>query len=366
MGVDREDHERRGIRSAGSAGGRLPYRSLNAALRERFGGKVYKLGLDIGCTCPNRDGTCGTGGCIFCAGGGTEFAERGLPAPGGVPVPFRDHASEPEARIGIDAMIDAAKARVEKKMPARDRGEDGSAEPGRGRYVAYFQSYTNTYGDIARIGECFRRAAARPDICALAVATRPDCLGPEWIELLSELDRVKPVWVELGLQTIHERTARLIRRGYDLPVFEDAFRRLKEAGLEVVVHVILGLPGEDEEDMRATVGYLAGLGRGAGGAGIDGIKLQLLHVLAGTELARMYAEDPGVIRGFTPDEYADLVIDLVEMLPPEVVIHRLTGDGAKKLLIAPQWSANKKAVLNRLSERFRERGAYQGRLFPGD
>ena len=262
-------------------------------------------------------------------------------------------------------MIDAAKARVEKKMPARDRGEDGSAEPGRGRYVAYFQSYTNTYGDIARIGECFRRAAARPDICALAVATRPDCLGPEWIELLSELDRVKPVWVELGLQTIHERTARLIRRGYDLPVFEDAFRRLKEAGLEVVVHVILGLPGEDEEDMRATVGYLAGLGRGAGGAGIDGIKLQLLHVLAGTELARMYAEDPGVIRGFTPDEYADLVIDLVEMLPPEVVIHRLTGDGAKKLLIAPQWSANKKAVLNRLSERFRERGAYQGRLFPG-
>ncbi|MBR0107192.1 MAG: TIGR01212 family radical SAM protein, partial [Lachnospiraceae bacterium] len=265
MGADREDHERRGICSAGSAGSRLPYRSLNAALRERFGGKAYKLGLDIGCTCPNRDGTCGTGGCIFCAGGGTEFAERGLPAPG-VRVPFRGHASEPEFRIDIDAMIDAAKARVEKKMPAR------------GRYVAYFQSYTNTYGDIARIGECFRRAAARPDICALAVATRPDCLGPEWIELLSELDRVKPVWVELGLQTIHERTARLIRRGYDLPVFEDAFRRLKEAGLEVVVHVILGLPGEDEEDMRATVGYLAGLGRGAGGAGIDGIKLQLLHV----------------------------------------------------------------------------------------
>ena len=327
---------------------RVPYRSVNAYLRERFGGKVYKLGLDIGCTCPNRDGTLGTGGCIFCAGGGSEFAERGGSAGG--------NAAGRGAPVGpeeIHAMIDAAKARVEQKMPKTE----GLTVPA-DHYVAYFQTYTNTYGDIGRIGACFRAAAARPDICALAVATRPDCLGPEWIGLLAEMNRCKPVWVELGLQTIREDTARRIRRGYELPVFEDAVRRLKAAGLEVVAHVILGLPGETEADMKATVRYL-------GASGIDGIKLQLMHVLAGTELARMFAEDPSVIRRFTLDEYVDLVIDLVELLPPDLVIHRLTGDGAKKLLIEPAWSANKKAVINRLNKRFSERGAYQGRLFSG-
>ncbi len=347
---------------------RAPYRSLNAYLRGRFGGKVYKLGLDIGCTCPNRDGTLGSGGCIFCAGGGSEFAARSE-----AELAERSVASAGSIAAGpadLDAMIDAAKARVERKMPKGDR----PAAP-ENHYIAYFQTYTNTYGNIGRIGACFRAAAARPDICALAVATRPDCLGPAWIDLLAELNRVKPVWVELGLQTIREDTARLIRRGYELPVFEDAVRRLKAAGLEVVAHVILGLPGEDEEDMKSTVRYLAELGRCgadacgteplAASAGIDGIKLQLMHVLAGTELARMYAEDPSVIRRFSMEEYVDLVIDLVELLPPDMVVHRLTGDGAKKLLIEPKWSANKKAVLNRLNKRFSERGAYQGRLFPG-
>ena len=217
------------------------------------------------------------------------------------------------------------------------------------KYIAYFQSYTNTYGDVGRLRALYSEALAHPQIAALDLGTRPDCLPPEMIAMLRDL-RVqykKPVWIELGLQTIHEETARRIRRGYELIVFEDAYRRLKEAGFEVIVHVILGLPGETREDMLETVRYLSVLT-----PPLDGIKLQLLHILKGTELAREYEADPFPL--FTLDSYCDLVVDCLKLLPPETVVHRLTGDGPKRLLIEPQWSADKKRVLNTLMKKIRE------------
>lgn len=311
-----------------------PYHSLDYELKRRFGRKIYKLSLDGGMTCPNRDGTLGNRGCIFCSSGGSgDFAAQACP--------------------DVWEQIEAAKARVRRKMPS----ESSAMSPPAPSYIAYFQSYTGTYAPLPRLRSLFERAVSHPDVALLSVATRPDCLPDETVSLLAGLSRRKPVWVELGLQTVHEDTARFIRRGYGFPVFEDACRRLKAAGITVVVHVILGLPGEDRERMLETITRMADFSR----AGlIDGIKLQLLHVLKGTDLADYYQNHPFPI--FSMEEYIDFVIDCAELLPPELVIHRLTGDGPKSLLIAPSWSGNKRLVLNTLARRFKERDTWQGRL----
>lgn len=293
----------------------LPYYySYNEYMTERFGGKVYKLSLDAGCTCPNRDGTKGTGGCIFCSAGGSgDFSER--------------HIDD------INLQINRAKAQVAGKY----RGD---------KFVAYFQSYTNTYGDIAYLRKIFSDAINNENIVALSIGTRPDCLGKEVIELLSELNKIKPVFVELGLQTIHAETAKLINRCYELSDYDEAVKKLKEIGVNVVVHVILGLPHETEDMMLETVDY-------AVKSGADGIKLHLLHVLKGTSLEKMYLD--GGFETLGEDEYIALVIKCLKYIPKNVVVHRVTGDAPKKLLVAPLWSANKKEVLNRLNREIRKR-----------
>ena len=284
----------------------MQWRSANPYFRARFGCKVYKLALDGGMTCPNRDGTLDTRGCIFCSAGGSgDFAE---PLCG-----------------SIEEQLDRAKSRVAAKA-----GPDA-------RYIAYFQSYTNTYAPAERLETLFAPVLARPEIVALSVATRPDCLPAPVLDLLERLNREKPVFVELGLQTIHPQTAAFIRRGYDLPVFDRAMRELQARGLEPIVHVILGLPGEDETDMLETVRYV-------GASGAAGIKLQLLHVLEHTDLAALWRQGKGPT--MTLEEYAVLLGRCLQVLPPEIVIHRLTGDGAKKDLLAPLWTADKKHVLN--------------------
>ena len=297
-----------------------PYHSLDYELKKQFGHKVYKLSLNGGMTCHNRDGTLGRGGCIFCSAGGSgDFA-----------APVMDSVHE---------QIEAAKLQVQRKMS------------GPGSYIAYFQSYTNTYAPLSHLRTVFTDAVLHPDTAALSIATRPDCLGPDVVDLLRELNQIKPVWVELGLQTIHEDTAKLIRRGYELPVFEDAYRRLKAAGLTVIVHVILGLPGESKEQMLKTVRYLGALH-------VDGIKLQLLHVLKGTDLAALYRS--GAFRTMELPEYLELIGDCLKILPPDTVIHRISGDGPKSLLIAPEWSGNKRLVLNSIAKYLKEQKIYQG------
>lgn len=344
----------------------LPYYSMNTWLKQLFGTKAYKLSLDGGMTCPNRDGTAGYGGCIFCSEGGSgDFAVRravqdvaDMPAasaataageamPDDAHIPCI-HAADVAAghflQADIFRQIEAAKALVSRKIP-----------PG-GPYIAYFQSFTNTYAPVSHLEALFTAAIRHPEIAALSIATRPDCLEPEKIGLLRSLHAQKPVWTELGLQTIHPQTAAFIRRGYPLSCFEDAVRRLKDAGLAVIVHLILGLPGESKQQMLASVDYLAHFS-----PAIDGIKLQLLHVLKGTDLFSLYERHPFPL--FSMEEYIDFVITCVERLPPSMVIHRLTGDGPKKLLAAPAWSADKKRVLNALARRFRERGSWQGKAF---
>ncbi len=291
----------------------MQWRSANPYFRARFGCKVYKLALDGGMTCPNRDGTLDTRGCIFCSAGGSgDFAE---PLCG-----------------SIEEQLDRAKSRVAAKA-----GPDA-------RYIAYFQSYTNTYAPAERLEALFAPVLARPEIVALSVATRPDCLPAPVLDLLERLNREKPVFVELGLQTIHPQTAAFIRRGYDLPVFDRAMRELLARGLEPIVHVILGLPGEDETDMLETVRYV-------GASGAAGIKLQLLHVLEHTDLAALWRQ--GKVPTMTLEEYAVLLGRCLQVLPPEIVIHRLTGDGAKKDLLAPLWTADKKHVLNYMNQYLR-------------
>lgn len=298
------------------------YRSANAYYREKFGCKVYKLALDGGFTCPNRDGTLGERGCIFCSGRGSgDFS----------------------VRVGEDISAAVRKAR------ARLHGKEGD-----GKYIAYFQSFTGTYAPTDYLRRLYGAVAALPEIVAVSIGTRPDCVGREVIELLSEIDRVKPVTVELGLQTIHEKTAEYIRRGYALPVFDDAVKRLKAAGLEVVVHMIIGLPDESREMICETADHI-------GRSGADGIKLQLLHVLRGTDLAADYLA--GRFRTLEMDEYIEILEDCIERLPPELVIHRLTGDGAKSDLIAPLWSADKKKVLNAINRAFERDGIEQGRKY---
>ena len=298
----------------------MRYRSLSDAMKERFGTKVYRLALTTGATCPNRDGTLGYGGCIFCSEGGSgEFA-----AP----------------LLQVKEQIRQAKKRVSAKFSPSIPEEER-------KYIAYFQSFTNTYGDEDALLSMFREAAAEPGICAVAIGTRPDCLSEKMISGLSELNKEVSVWVELGLQTIHEDTARFIRRGYALPVFEDAARRLKAAGMEVIVHIILGLPGETRERMLETVRYV-----GDFVPRLDGIKISLLYVLRGTDLADLYAA--GQVPEMTLEEYAALIVDCLRILPEDMTVHRLTGDGPKKLLLSPLWSGDKKRVLNTLNRAIRE------------
>ena len=295
------------------------YRSFSDELKSLFGQKVYKLSLSSGCTCPNRDGRIGTGGCTFCSEGGSgDFASPFLP---------------------LEEQLRIAKAKVAAKMP--------KANPEDHRYLAYFQSFTNTYGDTARLRSLYQEALSREEIVGLSIGTRPDCLEPDKIEMLEALNAHKPVWVELGLQTIHEGTAARIHRGYRLPVFEEAYQNLQAAGLRVVVHVILGLPGEGSEDMLETISYLSSLT-----PPLQGIKLQLLHILEGTAMAEEYRRSPFPL----PDlpAYCDLVVSCLRILPKQTVIHRLTGDGPKKLLIAPLWTADKKRVRNALEKAIRE------------
>lgn len=321
------------------------YYTLNHYLRQRFGRKTYKLALDGGMTCPNRDGTAGYGGCIFCSGGGSgEFA-----------------APRQEAG-GVTAQIEEARNRIRQKTDAD-------------LFIAYFQSYTNTYADVEYLRQIFTEAIMHPQVAALSVATRPDCLPDEVLALLAQLNRIKPVWVELGLQTIHEETARYIRRGYALSCYEDAVKRLNQAGIEVITHVILGLPGESREDMLETVRYLARKSSLSGqdhapeaAAGAvpfsyrtQGIKLQLLHVLKGTDLAAEYQK--GAFSVLSMEEYLEILFECLEILPPDLVVHRITGDGPKSLLIAPQWSANKKMVLNTIRREMKQRDIRQGKFY---
>lgn len=284
------------------------YKTLSQHYREQFGCKVYKLAIDGGLTCPNRDGTIGYGGCIFCSGSGSgDFAEHGN---------------------SITAQLERAKSRVAFK----NKG---------GKYIAYFQSFTNTYAPPEKLEKLYREAIHPEDIVGLSIGTRPDCLPDETIALLQQIHQVKPISVELGLQTIHEETARYIRRGYETAVYYDAVKRLKKAGIEVVTHIILGLPGETMEQMIETT-------QAAVAAGTDGIKFQLLHVLRGTDLAKDY--EAGKFSCLTLEEYAAILKQCLQEVPPQVVVHRITGDGAKKDLIAPMWSADKKAVLAYLQE----------------
>lgn len=300
--------------------GEKPYHSLDYELKQRFGEKVYKLTLNGGMSCPNRDGKISFGGCIFCSEGGSgEFASA--------------------ACLSIPEQIQDAKKRLAGKRPVN-------------HYIAYFQAYTNTYGPIEHLRKIFTEAIDDPEILLLSVATRPDCLPDEVIELLAELNKKKPVWVELGLQTIHESSARFIRRGYPLEVFTDAVERLNAHGIEIVTHVILGLPGETREMMLDTVKYLNTLP-------IQGIKLQLLHVLEGTDLGTYYKNT-----GFhvlEEKEYIDLILECIEHLRPEITIHRITGDGPKDLLIAPLWSSAKRSVLNHIHHEMKLQNSWQGK-----
>ena len=299
-----------------------PYYSLHAMRQERFHEKVYKLSLNGGMTCPNRDGTLGTRGCIFCSAGGSgDFAADRL--------------------LSVTKQIEQQKALIAKKRPVH-------------KFIAYFQAYTNTYAPVPYLEKLFREAICHPDIVALSIGTRPDCLGDDVLDLLDRLNRIKPVWVELGLQTIHEDTARYIRRGYALDCFEKAVKDLRARSLEVIVHTILGLPGEDRERTLQTIRYL-------NGQPIQGIKLQLLHVLKGTDLALDY--ERGLFETLTMESYLTLLIACLERLSPDIVVHRLTGDGPKDLLIAPVWSSAKRTVLNELHRRMKLENTWQGRLY---
>lgn len=281
------------------------YRTLNQHYRETFGCKVYKLSIDGGFSCPNRDGTCGTGGCIFCDGSGA-FAE------GGSSIPHQ---------------LEQAKRRVEAKNPD-------------GKYIAYFQAFTNTYAPVEYLRKVYLEAIAAEEIVGLAIGTRPDCLGEAVVALLKEINSIKPVSVELGLQTTKAESIRYIRRRYENEVYFDAVKRLKAAGLEVVTHIILGLPGETPEDAVKTT-------RDAIEAGTDGVKFHLLHVLRGTDLAEDYAA--GKFRCLTLEEYGSWLKACIDELPSRITVHRITGDGAKKDLLAPLWSGDKKKVLNYLN-----------------
>ena len=302
--------------------GERRYYALDYYLKETYHEKMYKLSLNGGCTCPNRDGTCGTRGCIFCSEGGSgDFA--------------------PEAGISVKDQLAAGKEQVSQKYHGNS-------------YIAYFQAFTNTYAPVSHLRAMFTEAIADPEVKILSIATRPDCLSPEILALLAELNQQKPVWIELGLQTIHETTARFIRRGYGLSVFEEAVWQLRKINITVIVHVILFLPGESEADMLKTITYLNTMP-------VQGIKLQLLHILENTDLADVYRETPFPVPDM--ETYFRVLGTCICHLRPDIVIHRLTGDGPKSLLIAPLWTGNKRLVLNSLQKYFREENIWQGKNY---
>ena len=301
-----------------------PYHSLDYALKTMFGEKVYKIALDAGMTCPNRDGTCGVRGCIFCSSGGSgEFAAIG---------------------DSISIQLEKGKQYFRNKNTGR-------------LFIAYFQAYTNTYAPLPKLETLYREALNEPSVVGISIATRPDCLDQNILCLLDRLNKEYPdklIWIELGLQTIHERTAILIRRGYSLEVFEHALTQLQKISIPVIVHVILGLPGETKEMMLKTCRFLAA-------KKVNGVKLQLLHVLKNTDLVELYEKKTFEILGFM--EYIDIIISCLELLPPDIVIHRITGDGPKNLLIAPLWSLDKRRVLNTLHQELKRRGTWQGKVW---
>lgn len=295
------------------------YYSLNEYLKTTFGEKVYKISLNGGMTCPNRDGTIDSRGCIFCSRGGSgEFAANSV--------------------LNIKCQIEQAKQKIKAKTNCR-------------KFVAYFQPFTNTYASVDYLEKIFTQAIESDEIVALSIATRPDCLGDDVLALLYRLNKIKPVWVELGLQTIHKQTADYIRRGYELEVYDSAVENLHNIGINVITHVILGLPYESREMMIQTVRYV--------GNRADGIKLQLLHILKDTDLLDDY--NAGKFKALSLEEYVDILCDCIEVLPKDVVIHRITGDGDKKLLVAPLWSANKRNVLNTINKIFSQRNITQGK-----
>ncbi len=302
--------------------GEKRYYSLDYYLKQTYGRKIYKISLDAGMTCPNRDGTSGFRGCIFCSQGGSgDFAaDRKLP---------------------ITRQLEQGRAQIRQKYP-------GSS------YIAYFQAYTNTYAPVSYLRKVFTEAIRHPDVEILDIATRPDCLGREVLALLHELNQIKPVWVELGLQTIHPKSAGFIRRGYELPVFDQAVHDLRRLHIPVIVHTILGLPGEDMEQMLATVRYL-------NAQDIQGIKFQLLHILEQTDLAAYYKMHPFPLPDM--EEYFEIIGNCLCTLRPDIVVHRLTGDGPKPLLIAPLWTGSKRQVLNQMHAYLKRHDLWQGKTF---
>lgn len=306
-----------------------PYHSLDYELKKTYGQKIFKLSLNAGLTCPNRDGTIDTRGCIFCSEGGSG-----------------DFAASPD--LSVTDQIEAAKSLVSRKI----------REPEKAKYIAYFQAYTNTYAPVSYLRKIYLEAVAHPDIIILSIATRPDCLDDSVFNLLYEVNAIKPVWIELGLQTIHEQTASFLRLGYRLPIFEEAVQKLNRLGITTIVHTILGLPKETKHDMLMTMEYVSKLP-------IQGIKLQLLHILRGTDLGTLYMEGK-----FTDilsyEDYIDILITCLEHLPTDMVIHRITGDGPKKLLLAPLWSTDKKHVLNGILKVMKQRNSWQGKYCIAD
>ena len=301
--------------------GEKRYYSLDYYLKTTFGEKVYRLSLNGGMTCPNRDGSLDSRGCIFCSAGGSG-----------------DFASAPT--LSITEQIEDVKSKVQQKSDCR-------------KFIAYFQAYTNTYAPVDYLRGIFTEAIMHPDIVALSIATRCDCLPPEVLELLGELNRIKPVWVELGLQSIHDETLRTIRSGFTLSQFREAVFSLEKYHIDVITHLIFGLPGETKEMMLASLDYVSRLP-------IKGVKLQLLHVLKNTDLGSLYEKEPFPL--FSLEEYCDFIVDCIERLPEHIVLHRLTGDGPRSLLIAPLWSTDKKRVLNTIQRRLKERDTWQNHL----
>lgn len=302
--------------------GEKRFYSLNEYCRQTFDGKVYRLSLNGGMTCPNRDGTLSSGGCTFCSEGGSGDFAAGY-------------------QISVSAQISEAKTRIRQKTDCH-------------QFIAYFQAFTNTYAPVEHLRRIYTESLAEPDVVALSIGTRCDCLSEEVLDLLEELAQQKPVWIELGLQTIHNATHHMLNTHTTVEQFDTAVARLHARGIPVIVHVILGLPQETKSMMLETITHVSHLP-------VSGIKLQLLHILKGTALAKSYTANPFPL--FDLDQYCDFVIDCMELLPPKMVIHRMTGDGPRKLLVAPLWSTDKKRVLNTIEKRLKERDTWQGKFY---
>ncbi|MBN1053796.1 TIGR01212 family radical SAM protein [Clostridium botulinum] len=298
------------------------YHSLNYFLREKFGEKVFKISLDGGFSCPNRDGKVSKGGCVFCSARGSG-----------------DYAGS--RNFSITGQFNNIKTMMANKWKS-------------GKYIAYFQAYTNTYAPVDELRQKYEEAINQEGVVALSIATRPDCLEDDVLDLIEELSKKLYVWVELGLQTINDDVAKKINRGYDLKVFDDAMTRLKERNIDVVVHSILGLPGESQDDMLKTIDYIAH-------SGAQGIKLHLLHLMKDTKMVELY--ENGELQFLSQEDYIKLICRAVSMLPKEMVVHRLTGDAPRDLLIGPMWSLKKWEVLNAIDKTLEDNDIYQGKNF---